>query len=66
MNREIMRALGFKREINLVDSGKCPLCGKEVGKIKFRTKQDYEEYLISGMCQECMDEMFGVLEGNDE
>jgi hypothetical protein len=34
----------------------CVFCGKSVG--GFRDKTSYNEWLISGMCQKCQDEIF--------
>lgn len=39
--------------------GKCPFCGKTVNADEFRDELSLKEYHISGLCQECQDEMFG-------
>lgn len=40
----------------LVDKGLCPLCRKETG--AFRDKVSEKEYSLSGICQDCQDEIF--------
>jgi hypothetical protein len=44
----------------LVRDGKCPTCAKAIKESDFRKELDKKEYSISGMCQECIDETFGV------
>jgi len=56
MNEKIMRAAGFGKQVNLVKQGKCPMCGKKIG--KFRDKLPERESSISGMCQACQDGVF--------
>lgn len=57
MNKEIMKKLGFEKEVEKVEKGICPFCNKEIG--EFRDELSRREYKISGLCQECQDEMFG-------
>lgn len=57
MNREIMKQAGFAKELEAIDSGKCPTCNKPVG--KFRDELSCKEFVISGMCQDCQDDIFG-------
>jgi len=39
---------------------KCPTCGKTVMDTDFGCDDSYrKEFLISGMCPECQDEVFG-------
>ena len=41
--------------------GKCPFCGKEIDINKeFRNEISKKEFQISGLCQKCQDEMYGV------
>ena len=56
MNKEITKAMGFGKEVKLVESGKCPLCGRVP--VGFRTARSKREYEISGLCQDCQDENF--------
>ena len=40
---------------------KCPTCGKEFNPTKdFRNPLSQKEFIISGMCQDCQDSVFGV------
>jgi len=59
MNKDIMRSMGFNKEVNLVSKGKCPFCYKQVDPGKFRNSESSREYQISGICQECQDDFFG-------
>ena len=59
MNKDIMRIMGFAKEVNLVSKGKCPFCHVQVDPSKFRNEITLREYKISGMCQECQDGFFG-------
>lgn len=44
----------------LVNKRMCPLCEATInGRDDFKDQQSINEYLISGMCQECQDETFG-------
>ncbi len=54
-----MRAFGFDKEVEAVQAGKCPFCGKQIDPNEFRDALSKKEYTISGLCQNCQDEMFG-------
>lgn len=58
MNKEIMRAMGFHREAELVELGKCPWCAQTVDLEKFRDEKSLVEFDISGLCQTCQDGFF--------
>jgi len=59
MNKDIMRAAGFGKQVDLVEQGKCPFCEKEIkGREDFNNHQSWNEFVISGMCQQCQDETF--------
>lgn len=58
MNKGIMRAAGFNKEVDDVEAGNCPFCGKKVDLNKFRDEKSKREFQISGLCQKCMDEFF--------
>ena len=45
---------GLKAKIN---AGKCPTCGEPAN--SFRDEISHKEFMISGMCQECQDSIFG-------
>lgn len=46
----------FPEKKLLKDAGRCPICTKPVG--NFRDDLSRREYEISGMCQDCQDEVF--------
>lgn len=58
MNKKIMRSMGFDKEMDLVKKGKCPSCQKEIGLDEFHDELSAKEYWISGLCQDCQDEIF--------
>lgn len=59
MNEEIMRKFGFGVHVDKVKEGKCPFCAKEIVLTEFRNRISIKEYKISGLCQDCQDDMFG-------
>jgi len=61
MNVEFMRAMGFGKQVDLVQQGKCPSCEQEVKPSEFRDDSSMKEYKISGVCQKCQDEVFGYI-----
>lgn len=60
MNEEILKKMGFGKEVELVKAGKCPFCQKEIDPDEFRDERSKTEFGISGLCQECQDGVFGV------
>ena len=60
MNKEIMKKLGFEQEVKLVEESKCTTCKKPINPKDFRNGIGCKEYVISGLCQACQDEFFGV------
>ena len=60
MNQVIMNSAGFSKEVNLVNENKCPFCKETVNLLDFKNKLSAKEYKISGLCQKCQDETFGV------
>jgi hypothetical protein len=57
MNKDIMRKLGFDKEMDDVEQNICPSCKKPIG--MFRDALSRKEYGISGLCQLCQDKVFG-------
>ncbi len=57
MNKDIINNV-FPEAMENIKDGKCAVCGGPVG--KFRDGRSRMEYDISGMCQACQDEVFGV------
>ena len=58
MNEELMKLAGFEKEVNLVKQGKCPICESIIQLEDFRNEISRKEFLISGFCQKCQDEIF--------
>ncbi len=56
MNTRIMEKMGYKNEVRLIMEGKCPKCKDII--TKFRDELSLKEYKISGLCQECQDEVY--------
>lgn len=59
MNVNIMKAVGFDNEVELVKAKKCPFCSETVGQESFRDAKSIKEFQISGLCQKCQDSFFG-------
>lgn len=59
MNKDIMRAAGFGKEVDAIEAGKCPGCDELVDPEAFRNDISLREFRISGMCQKCQDKFFG-------
>lgn len=54
----------FPDTLKDINAGRCPDCKmlipKEAGgRLQFRDQLSRDEYSISGLCQQCQDEMFG-------
>lgn len=63
MNKNLMKSCGFNKEVERVESGKCPMCGQPIDITTFRDELSLKEFGISGICQECQDEIFGETNG---
>jgi hypothetical protein len=48
----------FPEEMERVEKGLCPLCGREIKEGEFKDELSKKEFKISGMCQKCQDEIF--------
>jgi hypothetical protein len=59
MNKAIMNAVGFAKEVKAVEEGLCPLCKQQIKADSFRDELSIKEFVISGMCQSCQDDVFG-------
>lgn len=46
----------FPGTAKAIEEKRCPICTKPIG--EFRDELSKKEYLISGMCQDCQDEVF--------
>lgn len=58
MNKNIMRQMGFDKEVDAVEHGFCPLCNKPVSLNDFKNELFKKEYGISGLCQKCQNKIF--------
>jgi len=58
MNKEILKNVGLKKEVEAVEQKKCPTCGDKVSEKDLRDELSRREYKISFMCQNCQDEIF--------
>ena len=56
MNRKIIEQVFGKKPLDLIDKNVCPTCGNPID--DFRDELSKKEYEISGMCQQCQDEVF--------
>ncbi len=48
-----------------VESLTCATCGQDCLNVAFRDEVSFKEYKISGMCQKCQDDVFGVEEPDE-
>lgn len=53
-----MRKMGFGEEVDRVEEDLCPTCGTPVDEDQFRDQESRREFEISGLCQECQDDIF--------
>ena len=58
MDKEILRTLGFEKEVKNVEKGICPFCNEEVDESKLKDEVSKREFKISGICQKCQDSTF--------
>ena len=58
MNEEIMNAMGFGEAVDDFKHGKCTICRRPIKRNDFRDELSKRIYGISGMCQQCQDEIF--------
>ena len=53
------KALKFRHSVTKVGECRCPLCSLRVDIEEFRNKMFIREFETTGMCQGCMDTIFG-------
>ena len=58
MNKDLMIKTGFKKQIESIESGNCPICKDEINIKDFKDYLSIKEYRISGLCQKCQDKVF--------
>ena len=49
-----------RNRVECVDTLTCATCGGDAQNTSFRDELSWKEYTISGMCQKCQDDIFGV------
>jgi hypothetical protein len=59
MNKDIMKKMGFAKEVEAIEHGFCGMCKKPIVQKEFRNPISIKEFKISGMCQKCQDDFFG-------
>jgi len=59
MNKNLMKQMGFTKEVERVENSRCPLCNKKINKeTEFKNDLSKREFDISGLCQTCQDKSF--------
>jgi len=56
--KELLKSVGFEKEIENVENGKCPFCGKPVNEKDFKDELSRKEFHLSGMCEKCQNDFF--------
>lgn len=50
----------FPEQHARIEMGMCPFCDVAISESDFRDALSVKEYHISGLCQDCQDEVFGA------
>jgi len=58
VNKEIMKKVGFVKELEQIEMGNCPLCHNKVEAKDFEDELSVKEFKISGICQSCQDKIW--------
>lgn len=56
--KTLLKSLGFEKEVKRCEHGLCVFCAKIIERVEFRDGFSWKEFLISGLCQSCQDEIF--------
>ena len=56
--KQLLRMAGLGAKVALVEEGLCPTCGKLIVQESFTDDLSRKEFSLSGMCQECQNEVF--------
>jgi hypothetical protein len=57
--KNILKDMGFIKEVQRVKNGQCPFCGStKVKRENFKDELSWKEYKQSGMCGPCQDRTF--------
>lgn len=54
-----LKKFKFEQKIAMIKDNKCPLCSERVDKKEFRNEVFKREFEITGLCQSCLDMVFG-------
>ena len=55
----VLKHIWGKDRVETIRAGLCMMCNNEFISENFRDELSEKEYTISGLCQECQDEIFG-------
>jgi len=58
MNKEILKKMGYEKQVENYENNKCSWCGNKIKTNSFKNKISLDEYHISGFCQKCQDKTF--------
>jgi hypothetical protein len=59
VTKGLLRAKSYGHEHSVVKECRCPLCSLKVDKEEFRNKVFMREFETTGLCQGCLDMVFG-------
>ena len=57
--KRFLRKLRIWQKVTIVKDLRCPFCSEKVDKDRFRNEVFKREFKNSGLCQECLDTVFG-------
>jgi hypothetical protein len=57
--KRFLRALRFGHDVAMVKECRCPLCALRIDTEEFRNKVFIREFETTGLCQGCLDMVFG-------
>lgn len=58
--KDLLKKAGFEEEVKKVDARLCPFCSTPIKMEDFRDELSRKEANISGLCQACQDDFFGI------
>lgn len=56
--KRMLTAAGFGEQVKRTEHGFCAFCAHPVTRESFHDPESWNEYRISGLCQECQDKVF--------
>ena len=60
MNKDLMIKMGFAKQVFLLNAGFCTICEEKINLDDFTDELSKKEFVISGMCQICQDDVFNL------